>query len=918
VKHLLGAMLAIALCTPLAATERLGLRSQVLQVRVRESLPMQVLGATAAWAVDPNIVQVGTLNGIVTLTGRAAGTTRIVILTAAGEQTLEVVVSAPRNATGPTAVDKQQNGQAEVRYSSADRSLQNTVTVRKETAGRTTEINVRNVNYGSGAPGEHAAVTVPSASYRIFTRNRELTLLDRVVDHSPLTLSGTTLRGAHYLDEHWRIHAGVTAYAAYQSFLLPTEREPVVGVGYKVGSFTPSAFVYPGQGALLSLLYDYAPMDGVIGRAEVAVGHGVGGAVQLAVDRGRDRARLDVRYRPESLPGVKATQMSGLVADGSWSRSTSRGSYVALGFSAADYDSIDIRTVTANADGAWRLNDRLSLLGGVSYGAFDATRSVTVPAGVQLDFRRGSLTALYRYARNSATNTGGNGFRVAARTSLGRVGINGYVDRQEQAPTLSLIFREQPQLALALEQLGISATSPADIARALRENAELIALGYIDGVTVDLAPTRTQAALELSFLGTSASRHQLRARILRNRVESVARAVDTTIATVSYARRLTPATDVFAAYTYWRTEARDQDAYVQPFIELGVRHRFNDLPSFGGGTIAGVVFIDEDLDGQSDGRGVADAEVELDGARRIKTAADGAFAFDNVRGGAHQVVARVRDAPAAYFTTPSRVDAVAGEPVTFGVAWTPARLQGRVTSDAGVGIAGVGVIVSRGAKQYRATTASDGSYAIIAPPGEWTMDIVPDSVPSGYSLTGIASRDVTLVREEPRQADLSLRANRSISGRATPHAEIVVEPLGKRVNADADGHFTVRSLPAGEVTLHMRGIIRPLLVPREPSALVVDFVEAAPQPAVRTIVSGERTDTMHWVVQIGAYRLRSNALEALHRARRTGVAATMTETPTLAIVRAGPYPTRAHADEAAEALERSGMNVIVQKSNGVR
>jgi cell division septation protein DedD len=75
---------------------------------------------------------------------------------------------------------------------------------------------------------------------------------------------------------------------------------------------------------------------------------------------------------------------------------------------------------------------------------------------------------------------------------------------------------------------------------------------------------------------------------------------------------------------------------------------------------------------------------------------------------------------------------------------------------------------------------------------------------------------------------------------------------------------------------------------------------------------------MHWVVQIGAYRVRANALEALQRARRTGVDATMTETPTLAIVRAGPYPTRAHADRAAEALERSGMDVVVQKSNGVR
>ena len=915
--------LALALCVVLAlsasATERLGLRSQVLQVGLRESLTMQVLGATAAWAVDPNIVQVSTWNGVVTVTGRSAGTTRIVILTAAGEQTLEVVVSAPASATPIHVAGKRNDAQAEVRYSSGDRSLQNSVTVRKETAAKTTELHVRNVNYGPGAPGERASVTLPSVAYRIFTPHRELTLFDRVVDHSPLTLDGTKLRGVHYLDDLWRLHAGVTAYAAYQSFLRPTERETVLGAGYRFGNFTPSLFVYPGQGALLSLLYDYAPAEGVVARGELGVGHGIGGAVQLAIDRGRDRARLDVRYRPESLPSVQATQLSGLVADGSWSRSNARGSYLAAAFSAADYDEVDVRTLTANVDGAWRLNERLSLLGGVSYGAFDDTRSLTVPVGAQIDFRRGSLTALYRYARNSATNRGGNGFRLAGRTSLRRIGISGYVDRQEQAPTLSLIFREQPQLALALEQLGISATSPSDIARALRENAELIALGYIEGVTVDLAPVRTQAALELSYLGTSAARNQLRLRVLRNRVESVARAVDTTIATLSYSRRLSGATDVFASYTYWRTQTSNADAYVQPFIELGVRHRFDDVPSFGsGGTIAGVVFLDEDLDGTSDGRGIAEAEIELDGARNVKTDAEGAFTFKGVRGGAHQVVARIPNAPAAYFTTPSRVETSPGEAVGFGVAWTPARLQGRVTSDAGDGIAGVRVVVSRGTKQYGAVTGSDGGYILVAPPGVWTMDIVPDTVPAGYSLS-VASRDVTLVRDEPQQADLSLRANRSISGHALANADIVISPLGKTVRADAEGRFTVRSLGPGEVTLTTRNATRVVSVPHGPAALTVDFASPpVPQPEIRTIVSGERTDTMRWVVQIGAYRVRANALEALKRARETGVAAVMTETSALAIVRAGPYPTRETADEAADALERSGMDVIVQKLNAVR
>ena len=112
---------------------------------------------------------------------------------------------------------------------------------------------------------------------------------------------------------------------------------------------------------------------------------------------------------------------------------------------------------------------------------------------------------------------------------------------------------------------------------------------------------------------------------------------------------------------------------------------------------------------------------------------------------------------------------------------------------------------------------------------------------------------------------------------------------------------------------------RTVTVPNGPAALTVDFaLPVVPRPEIRTIVSGERTDTMRWVVQIGAYRVRANPLDALKRARETGVAAVMTETSALSIVRAGPYATKEGADKAADALERSGMDVIVQKLNAVR
>src|SRR5207253_589247 len=101
----------------------------------------------------------------------------------------------------------------------------------------------------------------------------------------------------------------------------------------------------------------------------------------------------------------------------------------------------------------------------------------------------------------------------------------------------------------------------------------------------------------------------------------------------------------------------------------------------------------------------------------------GAFAFDHVTGGPHRVVARIPDAREAYFTTPSRLEAIAGDALTFAVASSPAHLFGRVVSDAGDGIGGITIALTRGATRLEATTFSDGRFALNAAPGEWDLSI---------------------------------------------------------------------------------------------------------------------------------------------------------------------------------------------------
>jgi len=800
-----------------------------ITIGVHDTFVMQVFGATAAYVVDPAVADVSVYNGNVTLFGRSAGKTQLIVVSITGQTPFELTVPARGAATQPAAAPHRgTQARVETRYASARQEVQNTIDISSATAKKRTEIHVENVNYREKTNIDKR-VTVPAVSYRIFTRNREVTLLDRVVDHSPLTISTGTVRGIHYLDDHWRIHAGTTAYAAYQTFLLPAERDTVVGVAYSTHvtsrlRVTPGVFVYPSAGqSVASLLLDYARDEKTAARGELGYSNGVfGAAAELSLDREKHRLRAEVRYRPREFASVTPGQPRGLFADAVSSAILGRTTLDStLSANQFDLPRFSQRTLSASSNARMRITDSLSLLGGASYGSFDRTRSLIVPAGVQFDAQRFGITALYRWSENSATNRGGGGFRISTRASMGRVFATAYIDHQKQAPTLALIFREQPDLALALAQLGISATTPSDIARALRENSTLIALGYIEGVTVDLAPSRTQAGLELAWLSAGPSRAQLRARLLRNRTESVATWTETIIATISGSRRITDATDVFASYTRWLTKRPGEEDLVQPLLEIGIRHRFDALPSFGtGGTISGSVFIDNDLDGQPDGGGLPDVEIEVDGHARAKTAANGQFAVKAAGSGTHRVTARVSSVAGAYFTTPSRVEAERGDVLRFGVAITPARVFGRILSDAGEGIGGITVAVSRGMSRFSAISGSDGSYSIAAPPGEWDLAIDAASIPAGFSTND--AQHVSLDREAPLPVALLLRANRSISGHAPIGVKsIFVVSLGRSFPVDRDGRFSIRSLPAGEITLRAvtsgRELEQRLTLPKEPA-----------------------------------------------------------------------------------------------------
>ncbi|HEU4889665.1 MAG TPA: hypothetical protein VFV49_17400, partial [Thermoanaerobaculia bacterium] len=120
---------------------------------VHETRHLQILGVTAAWAVDATIVDAAVTNGGVTLSGRSGGRTRVVVIGVTGENALDVVVAAPPSTAKRTAVAAGSQTTADVRYSSATREVQNSVTMTREEPGRRTQLDVRTIHQTARANG---------------------------------------------------------------------------------------------------------------------------------------------------------------------------------------------------------------------------------------------------------------------------------------------------------------------------------------------------------------------------------------------------------------------------------------------------------------------------------------------------------------------------------------------------------------------------------------------------------------------------------------------------------------------------------------------------------------------------------------------------------------------------------------------
>jgi hypothetical protein len=837
--------LALAAILAIAAPD--GSEARTVRLAPRQEVVLEETAATAAWAVDPEVVETALRQGRVTVVGRSAGTTVVSVMGSDGVRSYEVVVDAPRPKAAAGGSGESEGGSTAFQggYDSSTTRATASLDVIDRSRGRVRRFHLTGVARRDREGSAEAPVSLPYLSFELSSPGRELVLFDRFVEHSPLTVNNVSVRGAHLRRGALLVHAGLASSLLYDDLILPGRAEGVAGVGYELSrgrfTLTPSAFVFPSEtlggerGAVGSLtLARGRESDPFRLRTEIGYGGRWGGAADLALDSGRNRLRVQVRHQPRGFASLGLGAARGTFAEGAWTGTAGRMSLNATA-SVSRYG-VPFGTQRSDATGGtarFALAKDLFLTGGASLGWFDTAgggvRALSIPAGFAYEGRRGGASLLYRYQENTGTNHGGSGGRLGLRAGGSRLRGSVFVDGQREAPTVDFTLREEPRLQRLLAEQGLTAQTPEDVARILSLYAPLEGQGYLQGVSVNVHPWRLQAGGDLALLLQKNGRQQLRFHFLVDRTRTVARRRETTLASASYARYVAGA-EVAAGYTW---SSSDIDGWVNQgsSFQVTLRKRFDGvprLPGMGGGAITGLVFADEDAKGDAKGMPPrAGTQVRLDGSRLAVTDERGRFRFGDVSPGPHTVEAILPSAEDTFFTTPSAAVVQAGAAVGFGLSRTPARLVGSVRDDAGRPMGAVALRLQGESRKAAATSDSAGRFVVATAEGEYVAAIDAESLPAGYDAASARPARVQLRRGEAVRLEMVVSAHRALSGRVLGNgaegAEVRLVELGRTVAAGPDGGYAFRNLKPGTYTVAAtasgRTAERAVLVPEGPALL---------------------------------------------------------------------------------------------------
>ena len=844
-----------------------GLRAQTYKIESGKSVTIDLPGVTAAYSLDSTCAEAEAQNGVVTVTGKMHGATHVVAVTPAGTQTLEIVVAdlavkRARDIFNPLLMQTgTEFGSFSTRYDSTSNQVQSEMDLSRRQDQTTIRAHVVATRmFGALSSGE-SRTGLPAASYEISMPRRDITILDKYLEESPLAITGSIVRGVHYREGDWFLHAGYTSVASFEGLLLPARAEGVVEAGYR-RPLTPHSslsgtfydFLVPasdrvGRSGTIGLLsYAYTPREGFRLNVETGWSRGAAASARLEYRGDRDNIRASIRYSPPTFASLGSNSMKGFHADLTWTRQLTG----KLSSDVSFYDNkmvlpgIEQTTVNASAKIQYKLGSYWSIFGGGTGSTYETAvpprppvRSLSAPAGVGFNSRHFGAQGQYQFSKTTQQDAGGRQIRASINTGVGPLSLSAFGEEQTQAPTLSFILDQTPGLQQALNLLGVQATSIQAVNDILRDNSALFAAGYIRGASINLAPLRRQAGGSLNLMG-----HGPWPQVSYNFIYSDNAGLTsnnlTAIHTLVYTQRLGPENLSFS-YSMIGTKSPGMAAIYKPMLSAGWRHEARSVPSFlipeRHGAISGVVFRDDDSKGAYEaGMPLMEgARVVLDERRRVDTSADGAFRFTGVRPGRHHLAVTYQSARPTFFSTQSEVDVAENATMNFGIGYSLSGLGGRLTNDAGSGIPGVTVNVRNPQQHWSASTDSDGSFFLRQlPEGEYEVAMDEESVPAGYLTAELEPQKVKVEASTPGRVEFHMKALRSIAGRVVTfdratnkvipvsRMQVRLKETAKISVTDALGQYVFRDLPAGQytvaVTAGAKDVSRSVTLPVTPLA----------------------------------------------------------------------------------------------------
>ncbi|HEV7675749.1 MAG TPA: carboxypeptidase regulatory-like domain-containing protein [Candidatus Angelobacter sp.] len=852
-------LLAIACC--LAANGQ-----SPLSVAYQKTLQLPVAGATAAYSLDSSIADATATNGVVEILGKAPGSTNIVVVTAAGTQTLAVTVPVPPSVlpVGFEPPERQGNGETgtyEFRYNSDPSQITNSIELKRTQGKAFTRMQVINANLFS-AGGSTSAIGFPFLAYQISRPNTDLTFVDKNVLNSPLTLDGFLVRGFHLREGPWEFHGGFTSIATFQGLFLATDREYTAGVSRlfridDVNSLEANAYYFQNpdsqrgfasNGAVGSVVYRRKLSDKGKFLAELGMSHGVGFATRGSYDDKRNHLLGNFHIQSSSFASLAVNNQHGTFADLNASRKLTERLYASLDLSKSRYNlpTLSQNTFTTSSLLNFKLTRNFSVDGGGAYSTFQSTipvgpriSTVNLPAGVDYSTRHFGTGFQYQRTVNIEGGGGGNDYAVNARASAGEFQFSGFYRHDVQVPTLAAIFSQVPGLQDALDRAGIVASTPEQLALLLRNTELLQLLGFTNAFTVNLAPARNDMSAAMNWMSHSQTRRKVDLNYFNSDTELLQGHFILKTATLSYSQRLKSTNDIVGSASIVRT-TNNGVTTTHPLFSVSIQHRFFSVPGLllpgRHGMIQGHIFRDDDSAGVYNAQlpVVAGVEVRLDEDRVTRTDSSGYYSFHHVPFGVHRVEAKFQSNEPFFYTTDSPATVDMNATTDFGINFAKGQIFGFLLNDAGGGIYGITVELKGDKFTRRLQTGLNGKFAFTGlVPGNYSLVTLADSYPPGYSLQDLAAQTVTVESGKPASTEFKVKALRSIAGhvlvydkttlQTVPLAGAVVrlKEVSLEVKTGPTGAYIFRNLAAGTYTVSVESAsketLRTVIVPAGPA-----------------------------------------------------------------------------------------------------